>query len=366
MPTVRVENLTKKFGKHVAVDDISFTVEDGTFTTLLGPSGCGKTTTLRMLAGFLNPDSGQIRIGDKLMANGAGRRNLVPPERRNVGVVFQSYALWPHMTAFDQVAYPLRIRRRRRVDIRDRVHATLSLVGLGGMGEKYPAQLSGGQQQRVALARALVFEPAVLLLDEPLSNLDAELRKQMRDELARIHDQLKMTFVYVTHDQSEALALSDQVLVMRDGHVLERGSPVEVYREPHSAYSARFVGGANCIPAKVVDVRGDEVTAKLSGGETISGVGHDIADAHVGSDVLVTVKPNDIALGAAVTASNRLAGVVRSLSYLGPYVEVTVEVSGQRLVMHARQVDGLAIDSPVTLGMGTDAVRIIQPAPSDN
>src|SRR5487761_1163298 len=228
MPDIEVTGLRKAFGSTAAVDTISFTVPDGTFTTLLGPSGCGKTTTLRMLAGLERPDGGEIRIGDSVVFSSESKK-FVPVESRNVGIVFQSYALWPHMNVFDHVAYPLRVRRKRPEDIRRRVRSALELVGLADHMDRYPSEVSGGQQQRVALARALVLDPAVLLLDEPLSNLDAALRTSMRAELSRLHRETGVTTVYVTHDQSEALNLSDQILLMQTGEIVERGSPTEIY-----------------------------------------------------------------------------------------------------------------------------------------
>src|SRR2546421_7282162 len=252
---VRVSHVTKKFGGVTAVDDVSFEVPKGAFATLLGPSGCGKTTTLRMIAGFYDPDQGDIEI--------AGRRvNDLPAHRRGTAMVFQDYALFPHMTVRDNVAYGLRVAHVSGADRTRRVDETLAFVGLAGLGNRWPNQLSGGQQQRVAVVRALVIEPQVLLLDEPLSNLDAKLREQLRVEMRILQRRLGMTFVYVTHDQEEALSLSDWIAVMNAGRVEQAGAPWDIYYHPKTAFLADFVGAVNLIPAIVRDVHdGDAVVA---------------------------------------------------------------------------------------------------------
>ncbi len=248
MPEVGISGVAKHFGAITAVDHIDLHVQDGEMVTLLGPSGCGKTTTLRMIAGLEVPDAGSIRIGDVPVYD-AAKRIDVPSERRNLGMVFQSYAIWPHMTVYQNVAYPLRMRRMRRDESEDRVATVLHQVGLEGL-EKTPAtNLSGGQQQRVALARALVFEPRVLLLDEPLSNLDAKLREHMRFALRIMQQRLNVTALYVTHDQEEALTLSDRVVVMNQGRIEQMGTPVEIYEQPATRFVAEFIGKANFLEA---------------------------------------------------------------------------------------------------------------------
>ena len=238
---LRLEHVTKRFGDAAAVDDVSFEVPRGSFATLLGPSGCGKTTTLRMIAGFYDPDVGDIELG--------GRRiNDLPAHRRGTAMVFQDYALFPHMTVRDNVGYGLRVSGVAKDERERRVDETLEFVGLGGLGDRWPNQLSGGQQQRVAVARALVVEPEILLLDEPLSNLDAKLREPLRWELRALQQRLGMTFVYVTHDQDEALSLSDWVAVMNAGKVEQAGAPWEIYYHPRTAFLADFVGAVNLIP----------------------------------------------------------------------------------------------------------------------
>src|SRR5215471_1579386 len=253
-----VENLHKSFqasgGAEVrAVDGVGLSIPAGRLLTLLGPSGCGKTTTLRCIAGLERPDSGRIVIGDQTVFDSA-RRIFVPPSDRGIGMVFQSYAIWPHMTVFENVAFPLRVARDRRygaAEIKDRVRQALEMVRMGGFEARPATQLSGGQQQRLAFARGLVREPQILLLDEPLSNLDAKLREQMRVELKRLQKRLGVTTVYVTHDQSEALALSDEIAVFNAGRIIQRGTPQEIYRHPKSQFVADFIGSANFLPGTV-------------------------------------------------------------------------------------------------------------------
>src|SRR5688572_9502739 len=238
---IAVENLTKRFGPLAAVSDVSLSVEQGELFTLLGPSGCGKTTLLRLLAGFYTPDAGEIRFGDRVV-------NEVPPHERGIGMVFQNYALWPHMTVTENVCYGLKLRKVSAADMATRSRAVLEKVGLTGLGERYPGQLSGGQQQRVALARALVLNPLMLLLDEPLSNLDAKIRVQVRSEIRKLQRSLGITTVYVTHDQEEALSLSDRVAVMRDGRIQQVATPKTLYERPVNRFVADFVGTNNFIP----------------------------------------------------------------------------------------------------------------------
>src|ERR1700743_2501340 len=241
MSDVLLEKVSRHFGDFIAVDDVDLRVAQGEFVTLLGPSGCGKTTTLRMVAGLEQNTGGRISIDNEIVSDAASRV-FIPSERRRLGMVFQSYAIWPHMTVFENVAYPFRARRRPHSEIRDRVLKTLKLVEMQDFAERPAPALSGGQQQRVAIARALVFEPKVLLLDEPLSNLDARLRLQMGEEFRAIQQRLGMTTLYVTHDQSEAMTLSDRVVVMQAGRVLQIGKPEEIYQRPQSQAVASFFG----------------------------------------------------------------------------------------------------------------------------
>ena len=252
MSSVALRVLTKRFGGAVALDNVSLEIAHGQLVCLLGPSGCGKTTALRLVAGFIEPTAGEIAIGDRVVSSA---NRTLPPERRNVSMVFQSYALWPHMTVAENVAYGLTLRRIDRDAIRRKVDAILSTTKLLDLAARYPSELSGGQQQRVSLARALVVEPETLLLDEPLSNLDANLREEMRFEVRRLHDELHYTTVYVTHDQAEAMTTADLIAVMNMGRIEQLGTPEDIYFEPRSQFVARFIGGSNILRGKVLDER---------------------------------------------------------------------------------------------------------------
>src|SRR6185437_5569195 len=267
---VDVQGLVKLFGNDRAVDDVSFSVPKGKFLTLLGPSGCGKTTTLMSIAGLHGIDAGRIRVGG-MVYTAPAEGLFLPPEKRDIGMVFQSYAIWPHMTVAQNVAYPLEIRKVTRAEIDARVADVLKLVGLGKMADKLATQLSGGQQQRAALARAIVSRPRLLLFDEPLSNLDLKLREQMRVEIKRIQHEVGITSIYVTHDQSEALVMSDEVIVMSKGRIQQKGGPRDIYSRPVNAYVSNFIGVANLLKGRVIAVtapgRGDVEVA--AGGRTV-------------------------------------------------------------------------------------------------
>ena len=269
MASVELKGLSKHYGQAVAVDGVSLRVEHGQLVCLLGPSGCGKTTTLRLIAGFIEPSAGEIVVGGKVLSSPA---RTVPPEGRNMSMIFQSYALWPHMTVAENVAYGLKIRKLDKATIDAKLKAILSTARLEALAERYPGELSGGQQQRVSLARALVVEPETLLLDEPLSNLDANLREEMRFEIRRLHDRYRYTTVYVTHDQAEAMTTADLIAVMNHGKVEQLGPPEEIYSRPRSEFVARFIGGAN-----ILQRRGARRGPRLGGGRHPA---HDGADAH--------------------------------------------------------------------------------------
>ncbi len=239
MAVIRIDNVSKSFGKTEALKEFTAEFADGEFITLLGPSGCGKTTMLRMLAGFERPTSGAIMIDEKVMSSD---KEFVPPEKRGIGMVFQSYAVWPHMNVFKNVAYPLKLRKLPKEEIREKVEHVLEIVNMQDLAERMPDELSGGQQQRVALARALVAEPGVLLLDEPLSNLDAKLRESMRREIKDLQKRLGISILYVTHDQSEALSMSDRVVVMNEGVIQQAGTPMEIFHQPANDFVDQFVG----------------------------------------------------------------------------------------------------------------------------
>ena len=244
MASVELRGLTKKYGPQAVVDNVSMTIEHGTLVCLLGPSGCGKTTTLRLIAGFVEPTAGEIRVGDRVVSS---PQKTLPPERRNMSMIFQSYALWPHMTVAENIVYGLKLRKIDSATIKKKLDAILATTRLAPLAQRYPGELSGGQQQRVALARALIVEPETLLLDEPLSNLDANLREEMRFEVRRLHDAFRYTTVYVTHDQSEAMTTADVICVMNLGKIEQAGSPEEIYDRPRSEFVARFIGMSNVL-----------------------------------------------------------------------------------------------------------------------
>jgi len=317
---VRLEDLRKAFGDVVAVDSVNLEIHEGEFFSLLGPSGCGKTTTLRMLGGFELPTSGRILLRGRDITH-------EPPEKRPVNMVFQSYALFPHLNVFENVAFGLRRRHVEKADIERRVGAALELVHLGDFGKRKPDQLSGGQQQRVALARALVCEPTVLLLDEPLGALDLKLRKALQTELKRVQLEVGITFVYVTHDQEEALALSDRIAVMDKGHVEQLGTPEELYDSPRTLFVAGFIGTSNLLPGTVDQVTGDEALVRLEGGETCLA---QASGTRPGDTVAVVVRPEVIDIRpAGVTPGEApvpaLEGELVLSAYLGTSVSHRVQ-----------------------------------------
>src|SRR5881296_4641628 len=311
---IAVENLTKRFGALAAVSRVSLSIQEGEMFTLLGPSGCGKTTLLRLLAGFYTADEGEIRFGDRVV-------NDVPPHERGIGMVFQNYALWPHMTVSENVSYGLKLRKVSSSDMAARVQGVLAKVGLTGLGDRYPGQLSGGQQQRVALARALVLNPQMLLLDEPLSNLDAKIRVQVRAEIRKLQKELGITTVYVTHDQEEALSLSDRVAVIRDGRILQTSPPKELYERPVGRFVADFVGTNNFLAGTCREAAADRLCA-----ETAIGLvrGSPAPRLRPGDRCVLAIRPENIALGTA--HENTFAGRIVLASYLGSTLRYDVEV----------------------------------------
>jgi ABC-type Fe3+/spermidine/putrescine transport system ATPase subunit len=325
------------------VDAVSLDIADGELFTLLGPSGCGKTTLLRLVAGFYRPDSGTIAFGDRVV-------NDMPPHARNIGMVFQNYALWPHMTVFQNVAYGLTLRRLGGDALRARVADGLRKVNLAGLESRYPGQLSGGQQQRVALARALVLNPDILLLDEPLSNLDAKIRVQVRAEIRKLQRELGITTVYVTHDQEEALSLSDRVAVMRDGRVLQLGPPRELYERPRTRFVADFIGTNNLIPGTVTGRDGDLLVVDTALGRLRARAAGPLGP---GAPCVVAVRPENVALRrGAVDGANRTAGRIALASYLGNALRYDVETAGTALKVDVRDPwdhEPLPLGSEVTL-----------------
>ena len=313
--------ISKHYGQVRAVDAVDLEVARGEFLTLLGPSGSGKTTMLMMIAGFVTPTAGDILLDGRQIT-------ALPPERRNFGMVFQGYALFPHLSVFDNVAFPLKVRRRPAEEIRREVGRTLDLVQLGGLAERMPRQLSGGQQQRVALARALVFTPDVLLLDEPLGALDRKLRTEVQIELKQLHAQIGTTFVYVTHDQEEALSMSDRVAIVRDGRFVQTGSPGELYERPATRFVAGFLGESNFLAGRVSG--GDAAGfVYAGGGESFRQALHGGAVPRAGSEVLLAMRPEKVSIGIAppAAAENRVAGRVSSWNYFGSDFHFTVETA---------------------------------------
>lgn len=352
---IRIQNVSKHFSHRVkglvyAVRDVSLTVQPGELLTLLGPSGCGKTTTLRMIAGFERPDAGRVFIGDQdvtsLMAN-----------ERNIGFVFQNYALFPHLTVIENVAYGLRVKRMAGAEIGRAVHEVLQLVGLGGYDRQFPNQLSGGEQQRVALARAIVIRPRVLLFDEPLSNLDAKLRVHMRREIQQLQKQLSITAVYVTHDQEEAMAISDRIVVMNQGAIAQEGTAESLYRHPGSEFVAQFIGRTNLLRARVLAVEADATTLEV--GEMRLRLAGQSPQARPGAPVRLVVRPEVIGLEVSGITKG-LPGVVVSRMFLGEKVEYHVR-AGEDLVQvtsyNPTQV--FAPNEAVTLTLPTDGIPIL-------
>jgi ABC-type Fe3+/spermidine/putrescine transport system ATPase subunit len=336
------QQLTKRFGETLAVDAVDLTVQEGEFVTLLGPSGCGKTTMLRMIAGYVEPTSGRILLDGADVTQRS-------PQQRNMGMVFQSYALFPHLTVFENIAFSLRIRKWPADKVRTAVAEMLELVRLPGIEQRFPSQLSGGQQQRVALARALVFSPRILLMDEALGALDVKLREHMQGELRRIQQQLRTTTLHVTHDQEEALGLSDRVVVMHEGRIAQIDTPKQLYERPRTAYVADFVGKVSLLPARVVAVEAGETVLELTGEllvtdapRRIVAVGGDTPP--VGTAVQIGVRPEYLTIQPRAATVNCVAGRVANVKFIGPLQYVTLQVSGERTALALDPAKGAAAD----------------------
>ncbi len=335
MAFIEIEGIEKRFGSYVALADINLAIEAREFVTFLGPSGCGKTTMLRTLAGFLTPDAGKIRVDGAVLSSVSGS---VPPEARRMGMVFQNYAVWPHMSVFENVAFGLLVAREPRVsagEIDARVRRVLAAVGLDGLEGRHPGQLSGGQQQRVALARSLVVEPSILLLDEPLSNLDAKLRERMRTELKDLQRRTGITFIYVTHDQAEAMALSDRIVVFNKGRVQQVGNPRTVYERPANLFVADFMGLVNKVEGQLEGRDGDTLCVRV-GVQSLLAQAHGPAMATTGP-VILAIRPEAIRLGAepGAVACNVITGNVIDSTFLGNIVEHRIDIGGAVLRVQA-------------------------------
>jgi putative spermidine/putrescine transport system ATP-binding protein len=342
---IELKNVTKRFGPTVAVQNIDLVIPHGSYCCLLGPSGCGKTTILRMIAGHEEPSAGVIRIGGQEVVG-------LPPVRRGTAMMFQSYALFPHMTVVDNVAYNLRMRGVAKAERRERARAMLGKVQLGALAERMPAQLSGGQQQRVALARAIITNPRVLLLDEPLSALDEYLRLQMRSELRRLQRELGITFVHVTHTQLEAIAVADMVVVMDQGHIEQAAAPEVIYATPESAYVARFMGGHNVLNGRLAHIAGGLAALENDRGQRFE-LSMEESLAAPGDPVNVSIRRDRVALenGAAAASDgvNQVSGTVYAIEYQGAFVKVTIRIAGnEEFVAYLR--DDQFLRNPVEIG----------------
>jgi len=354
MAEVEVRLVSKRYDEVWAVRQISFIVPAGSFTSILGPSGCGKTTTLRLIAGFSSPDEGQVFLDNENIDD-------LPPWQRNLGVVFQNYALFPFMNVQDNVAFGLRRRKLHNTEISNRVKKALDLVGLPDLEKRYPRQLSGGQQQRVALARALVIQPKVLLLDEPLSNLDAKLRSEMRFELKRIQRETGVTSIFVTHDQEEALTLSDQIVVMNNGKIEILGTPKVIWENPRSAFVANFLGVENLIPARISELATQGANAIVDGyNEPII-----IDSKHVKKDdeIVLGIRSNDIDIKSSQFKSgeNKVPGVIKEFTYLGGTIAYQVQTSLHASPIIAASRQEFAVGINVYLNLPPQCIKILSP-----
>ena len=320
-PSVRFDQIEKSFdGETLVIKDLNLEISPGEFLTLLGPSGSGKTTTLMMLAGFETPTHGEIYLDEQPIGS-------IPPHKRNIGMVFQNYALFPHMTVSENLAYPLQVRKQSKHEIKERVTRALDMVELGGFDNRFPAQLSGGQQQRVALARALVFEPQLVLMDEPLGALDKNLREQMQYEIKHIHESLNVTVVYVTHDQSEAMTMSNRVAVFEDGVIQQLSTPDVLYEEPQNAFVAQFIGENNKISGEVTEITNDRCIVKVDSGEIVKALKVNVKET--GKRTTLSLRPERVTLNPNTgSLENIFEGTVQELIYLGDHLRTRINVCG--------------------------------------
>ncbi|MBI4607442.1 MAG: ABC transporter ATP-binding protein [Candidatus Rokubacteria bacterium] len=354
MPGVTIRNLTKRYGHVAAVEGLSLQVKPGELVSLLGPSGCGKTTTLRLIAGFLKPETGEIWVAERCLSSPT---TVVPPERRRMAMIFQSYALWPHMSVAENVAYGLRFKKGlSKAERERRVKEILRVVQLDGFDSRYPGELSGGQQQRVAVARALVVEPEILLLDEPLSNLDANLREEMRFEIRRLHEAFGITTLNVTHDQVEAMVISDRIAVLHGGHVAQVGTAEELFQQPRTRFVAEFIGKTNLVDAVAAEpgvVTRGRLRLRIAS-----------ADLKPGTAVAVSVRPHEIEIVAdsrapTLTGHNLLRGMVQRVSYLGDTVDCQVQVEGSDMILRVAAPPSLRLQPGDAVNLAVAPVACI-------
>ena len=365
MSFLRIQNLYKTFNRVVAVDCLNLDIQESEFFTLLGSSGCGKTTTLRLIGGLEKPDGGEIHLGNKCLASHR-EKIFIKPEKRQMGMVFQSYALWPHMTVFENVAYPLKLRGIRGREAEKKVADVLTLVGLAGLEERPAPALSGGQQQRVALARALVFSPRVLLLDEPLSNLDAQLREEMRRELRSLQQRLRINVLFVTHDQIEALSLSDRIAIMKGGRIEQVGAPQEVYYQPATPFVRDFLGKTFLLPGKVsaindrqIDVAIQQASAALSiDRSNVSQCGN--GGPTVGQSVMLAIRPEKIELWVRPPEgrTNLIAAQLQAAQFLGDRCEYTIAVGSETRVLVSPATQALSTGDKIFLELKSEGITL--------
>lgn len=347
MATLKIANLVKRFASNVVIDDLNLEVADGEFLTLLGPSGCGKTTTLRAIAGLVEIDGGDIYFGNR-------RMNDVPPHKRSTAMVFQSYALFPHMTVRENIAFGLGMRKVPKNEQDTRVDEAMALVGLKGLADRKPRELSGGQQQRVALARAIVTRPDILLFDEPLSNLDAKLRERLRIEIRELQRRLNITSIYVTHDQAEALVISDRIAVMDKGRIEQIGDPFSIYRHPVSSFTAEFIGQANILEGKVVEGRSDESVLDTPVGVLVS----KNRVNHGRSEVMLAWRPEDM-IPYREGQRNRIAGKVARSIFMGNLTDLFVQVNDTTLRVQMPGTTEWQAGGDIVLGLPEDRIQIL-------
>jgi len=358
MQNVTINGLSKRFDEVVAVDDVFLEVDRGEMVTLLGPSGCGKTTTLNMIAGFETPNAGEIYVGDRLISSHE-TGVFLPPHRRNLGMVFQSYGLWPHMTVADNVAYGLKLRGIRGVEARARLDDALKLVRLDAYAERYPSQLSGGQQQRVSFARAIVYRPDILLLDEPLSNLDAALREEMRLELKELQERTGITTIFVTHDQMEAMVMSDRIVVMNGGRIEQIGPPEEIYERPTTRFVAGFIGVSNFLEGRFVGGAGNATHVEVDGTTLVCA---DPPPAATEGGLTLSIRPHDWSISGEPPRDppvNLLASTVEKVVYMGGAREFWTVNNGRSYRIHSH--DGVGVSSGDTLyhWVEPDRIRLV-------